>query len=230
MIVDPRTPVGDVEKLAHELRSLRDRINELAAPSGTMAYQTVSKLKRLVEDIQQQLNDFIANDAYTKEQVDAKVAEPGAIAPTTVTASGHVSAPTARFDGGLSSVDVYERVVSGAGYRATWTAATGEIGYVPSSRRFKTDIEPAAFDLERVLALQAVFYRYHARVPFAVDSTPVELGLIAEEVHDLGFTNLVDYDDAGKPFGVRYDLVSLVVLEGMRELTGRVVRLEGGAE
>lgn len=228
-MIDPRTPRSDIERLNDELRQLRDKVNDLAAPSGTMAYQTVDKLKVLVEDIQQQLDDYIANDAYTKAQVDAKVASPGNINPGNVSASGHVSAPTARFDSGLSSVDVYNRVVSGAGYRATWTAVTGEIGYVPSSRRFKTDIEPHPFTLEQALALQTVVYRYHARIPFAPDSTPVELGLIAEEVHDLGLTWLVDYDEEGKPFGVRYDLVSLVVLEGMRELAGRVTRLEGGA-
>lgn len=228
MSLDPRTPVGEIERLGHELRRIKDRIDDLTSPSGTMAYQTVAKLSALVTDIQTQLDDYIANEAYTKAQVDAKVASPGAIAPTTVTASGHVSGATARFDGGLASQDVYDRIVSGAGYRATWTASDGQIGYVPSSRQFKTDIEPAAFSLEQVLGLQAVYYRYHARAPYAPGSTPTELGLIAEEVHDLGFTNLVDYDDEGKPFGVRYDLVGLVVLEGMRQLVTRVERLEQG--
>lgn len=229
--LDPRTPVAEVDRITHELRKLKDRIDELTSPSGTMAYQAVTKLQALVTDIQAQLDDYIANDAYTKAQVDAKIASPGAISPSSVSASGSVVGAAARFDGGLASQDVYDRIVSGAGYRATWTASDGQIGYVPSSRRFKTEIRPADFSLAQVLKLQAVYYHYLARPPYSPESTPLELGLIAEEVHDLGFTNLVDYDDDGKPFGVRYDLVSLIVLEGMRDLVGRVELLEqqGGA-
>lgn len=62
MSMDPRTPVGDIDRIAYELKQLSDRLDTLEAPTGTSLYKTVSKLEALVEDIQSQLADFIAND------------------------------------------------------------------------------------------------------------------------------------------------------------------------
>lgn len=223
--MDPRTPVSDMDRVGYELGALKTRIDELAAPSGTALYQTVAKLKALVEDIQQQLDDYIANSAYTKAQVDAKVAAPGAIAPTTVTASGAIvgashSGGSGTFPSGVFSTDSYNRLVTGGGsYRALWVHQDGSYGYAPSSKRFKTAGAPFAVTVEQALELQAVIFQYLVTPPYA---TADVLGLFAEDVEAAGFGWLIDYDEDGQPFGVRYDLVALIVLEGMRDLYHRV--------
>ncbi|AZS48173.1 hypothetical protein [Microbacterium oxydans] len=60
--MDPRTPVSPEDRFAYELKRVLDRLDALEAPSGTSIYQTVDKLRALVDDIQQQLADFITND------------------------------------------------------------------------------------------------------------------------------------------------------------------------
>lgn len=223
MILDPRTPVNPMERFALEIRDLSDRIDSLANPTGTEAYQAVAKLQALVDDIQQQLDEYLANDAYTKAQVDALVASPGDISPGNVTTSG-----IGVFNGGLYSTDAYNWLVTGGGaYRATWTHESGHLGYAPSSRRFKTGERPARFPIEQVLKLQGVFFRYLARPPYAQEKQREELGLIAEDVEAAGFPWLVDRDVEGRPFGVRIDLLVIIVLEGMRDLYGAVQRLGG---
>lgn len=43
-IIDPRTPVDDVQRFAAEIRSIREQLNTLQSPSGTSAFQAVKKL------------------------------------------------------------------------------------------------------------------------------------------------------------------------------------------
>lgn len=69
---DPRMPVDDLRAFAFEIKALQRRLDTLEAPSGTQAYRSVSKLQALVEDIQAQLNDYIANGTYNKAQIDSK--------------------------------------------------------------------------------------------------------------------------------------------------------------
>lgn len=71
--MDPTpAPGGDYGEIVRQLRDIKDRLSELESPSGTQRYQSVSKLSGLIEDIQQQLADFIANDVQAI--VDARIA------------------------------------------------------------------------------------------------------------------------------------------------------------
>ncbi|WP_347123289.1 hypothetical protein [Microbacterium sp. SY138] len=72
MPIDPRTPVGDYDRIAIEFKALKDRLSELESPTGTQVFRTVAKLEALVNDIQAELADFIANDVETI--VDQRVA------------------------------------------------------------------------------------------------------------------------------------------------------------
>lgn len=213
MALDPRTPVTDIERLNHELTRIWDRINDLAAPSGTEAYQSVKKLSALVADIQAQLDEYLSNDAYTKAQVDARITNPGLVGPV-------VTATSARFDAGLASTGAYNELLSGSGgtIRALWIHPDGRLGYLPSDAGLKVDVRPARFELDDVLKLQAVFFEYMARVPYDQAQEPTYLGALAQEVADAGFTWLVDYDSEGKPAGVHHAFGWLVVLEGLRAL------------
>jgi hypothetical protein len=211
-------PPTELAGLINELDEITRRLDVLERPSGEQLAKVVEELTAWVEDIQAQLDDYLSNDAYTKAQVDALVASPGNIAPGNVSASG-----SGTFPGGVNSTDAYNRLLTyGGPYRATWTHSDGWLGYVPSSRRFKTGVKPATFALDDVLKLQAHFFRYLAPPPYDQAQQPEMLNLLAEDTHEAGFTWAVDYDDDGKPFGIRGDVVALIVLEGLRALTAEV--------
>lgn len=88
----------------------------------------------------------------------------------------------------------------------------GQLGACPlSSRRFKQDIEPLSSD--GLLALRPVTFRYREGVLGGPDLRRV--GLIAEEVAQL-FPDLVSRDRAGKPLTVRYELLSVLLLDELK--------------
>jgi hypothetical protein len=117
-----------------------------------------------------------------------------------VAAVAQVRGDNGLFPGGINSVDVYNRLVTGSGsFRTTSTNILGQMGQTVSSQRFKQDIVDADVPRETLRKLRLVFFRYTAAVPFDQDQQPLLLGLIAEEVHDLGLTWLVVYDDEQRP-------------------------------
>jgi hypothetical protein len=82
---------------------------------------------------------------------------------------------------------------------------SGDLVKSTSSRRYKTDITDAVIDTEAVLQLRP---RTFTR-PGDDDPEHVYLGLIAEEVHDLGLHPLVQYDDEDRPDGIDWWAVSV---------------------
>jgi hypothetical protein len=84
--------------------------------------------------------------------------------------------------------------------------ATGQLGTVSSSRRFKKEIKPMDQTSEAILALKPVTFEYKS------DSagTP-QFGLIAEEVADVN-PDLVVRDENGEIYTVRYDAVNAMLL------------------
>lgn len=209
-------PPSDLAELIVELEDIERRLDTLERPSGEQLAQVVAELSTLVNDIETRLDEYIANDAYTKSQVDALVASPGAIAPTNVNASGTVTGAA-----GIKSVGAYNQLVTyGGSYRALWVHQDGTFGYAPSSDEFKTEPEPFRVTFEDALRLQAVTFRYLPTPPYAWGR--IELGGIAQAVEAAGFPWLVDRDETGAPFGIRNDLLSWVLLEAMRDLASRV--------
>ena len=129
---------------------------------------------------------------------------------TDVNAGGNVNAAgTLNGPAGINCLGAYSNLLT-SGFRALWvttTGSTGAFGYVPSSRRFKQDEKPATVNLTAALAMQVVNFRYKQAVIDHGDAAAVEWGVIAEDLHALGFSWLVDYDETGLPFGVKKDAI-----------------------
>ena len=85
-----------------------------------------------------------------------------------------------------------------------------------SSRRYKTDITDATHGLSDVLNLRSVTYKG------VNDGETIFGGLIAEEIHDAGLTEFVNYsqDDAGNdiPEGVHYGHMVALAFKAIQEL------------
>ncbi len=105
--------------------------------------------------------------------------------------------------------------------------ATGDFYFESSSKRYKEHIQPLQDDFHKI---------FQAKPKSFVDKTSGqrEIGYIAEEFDEMGLGNLVIYDGEGQPNGLRYELVSLYLLEIVKEvrteneeLRERIEALEG---
>ena len=109
----------------------------------------------------------------------------------------------------------------------------GLMARMTSSRRYKRNITDWSADPEAVLALQP--RTWQASNPLEGDDPEAWfVGFVAEEVHDLGLTELVQYDEDGEPDALHYATFSVAqqaVLqkheEEIADLLARVEQLEG---
>jgi hypothetical protein len=115
-----------------------------------------------------------------------------------------------------------------------WISSAGVFGYASSSRTKKQDIVEANLDPAAILSIEPKLFRYIKAVEEFGDDAPVELGMIAEDLHDAGLTHLVDYGDDGVIQGIHYSMYVTALQAVVRDqeskisgLTARLDRLEG---
>jgi hypothetical protein len=112
-------------------------------------------------------------------------------------------------------------IVNVTGGTATvYNTSTGQFGPSTSSQRFKTNIVNSTIDYNQLLNLQARQFEWNT--PGAVGLA--DFGLIAEEV-DTYLPELVVSDSVG-PYSVRYDHISVLLIEKIKELETRLAALE----
>jgi hypothetical protein len=90
--------------------------------------------------------------------------------------------------------------------------------YTASSREYKKDIADLSIDPDAVLKLRPVSFRWKS-------TNQEDIGLVAEEV-DEHVKELVIRDEQGRPEGVKYDKISLYLLELVKELKEENVELK----
>lgn len=89
-----------------------------------------------------------------------------------------------------------------------------------SSARYKNDIRPYDKGLSNVLALQPKYYKSNT------DGDLQFAGLIAEDVHDAGLTEFVQYNTAGEPDALAYSNMVTLAFKAIQELNAKVEALE----
>jgi hypothetical protein len=125
------------------------------------------------------------------------------------------------------------RVGSGLGHTRLFLAATrgvqtginnaafvmidsnGQLGTVSSSRRTKDHIEDLGAVSRAIFDLRPVRFTY--RQPYTDGSTPVQYGLIAEEVAEV-LPELVAYGNDGEPETVKYHVLPTLLLAEVQRL------------
>lgn len=244
---------SELSWLIDELDGLARRLRVLESPSGEALSSSVKKLQDLVADMQAQFDQWAATrwtNAEITTQINTKVATPGAISPTSVTASGNVSAGgtltvtgATQLNGSLRVPDAYNFDITYT-RRTAWLGDDGRLGYASSALEKKTDIRAASADvnLTAILDVEPKSFIYRAelarrtqlRIDEGVDYVPRrELGLIAEDLAAAGLGGFVIRDASGKPEGIEYSMLSVALLAVARaqrtalaELLARVQRLE----
>lgn len=106
-------------------------------------------------------------------------------------------------------------------------SADGLVRRSTSSRRYKNTITDATHGLTELLALRPVTYKGNN------DGDRLFGGLIAEEVHDAGLTEFVQYDSDDEPDALAYGHMVSLCIKSIQEqqtlietLTDRVAALE----
>lgn len=215
MSLDPRRPVSDIERIGYELKALKARLDELSAPSGTAAFRSVQRLTALVENIQQQLDEYNA-DRYTNAQIDDLIAEP----PTDVhmLAGLEVDGAT-QLDGAVTSAGVADTIVT-TGSWATMVVRTdaggkGIIGYNPSRRDSKIVEGPLVLTIDDLLAA-APPLRFRYKMKNGQPGATPRVGMIAEDLQPL-LPELVVIGPNGKPLTIEYSLMGVAAIAALAE-------------
>jgi len=89
-----------------------------------------------------------------------------------------------------------------------------------SSRRYKNTITDATHGLADLNKLRPVTYKGNN------DGDTIFGGLIAEEVHDAGLTEFVDYDSDNQPDALKYGNMVSLCIKAIQELSAKVETLE----
>src|SRR5690606_20560819 len=106
--------------------------------------------------------------------------------------------------------------------------SAGQLGTVSSSRRTKFDIANLDAPVTEALhQLRPVQFRY--RQAFADGSTPLQYGLIAEEVNEV-LPALVALGEDGTPETVKYHVLPSLLLADVQRLARERLRLETALE
>jgi hypothetical protein len=122
-----------------------------------------------------------------------------------IISSGHLLSPPTynNTSGGPANVGVAS---DGAFYRST------------SSLKYKRDVQDATHGLTELMALRPVTYKGKAQS----DGDTVYGGLIAEEVHDAGLTEFVQYAEDGSPDALAYANMVSLCIKAVQELKAEV--------
>jgi hypothetical protein len=91
--------------------------------------------------------------------------------------------------------------------------SSGNFERSTSSERYKNSITNATKGLAELKTLRPVNYKGNN------DGDTVFYGLIAEEVHDAGLTEFVEYDDENKPDALRYPHMVALCVKAIQELS-----------
>jgi hypothetical protein len=117
---------------------------------------------------------------------------------------------------------VYSRVTSG---RQVLVDSNNWIGTSASSERYKENISAVSTSLETILSLVPITYQYKQEVVDEDSERPTELGLIAENVAELGIEELLFRDKEGRPDAVAYDRLAVLLLKVCRDQQERITEL-----
>lgn len=98
----------------------------------------------------------------------------------------------------------------------------GKIHVVVSSRRYKQDIEAIDVDPKQALKMQGRTWRDKREVKGDPKTAKRHVGFIAEELHDLGLTEFLAYDEQGRPDAIQYDRLSVALLAIIQDQEARM--------
>lgn len=124
---------------------------------------------------------------------------------------------------GIAKVPVWD----GPGQNDVTWSHDGVISREGSSKRYKKDVRTLEDDFTALLKVKP--RRFHMKKGYGEPDAEM-FGYIAEEMDDLGLERLVEYDDQGRPDGVRYKKLAIYLTEIVKTQEARIAALEASVE
>lgn len=125
-------------------------------------------------------------------------------------------------------VDTRTRTASGG--INVQVASNGTYHIASSSRKFKQDISPYSVDVDALLSLEPVTFRYKQQVLEEGDGAGTSVGFIAEDLVEKGLTEYVvfseDEDGNSEPFAINYENMVVALQTTIKQLNDRITALE----
>jgi hypothetical protein len=127
---------------------------------------------------------------------------------------------TGYFKTGVAANSPYNNA-TGSGANV-FVGSDGALFRSTSSLKYKTDVQDATFGIADVLKLRAVTYKGKG----SFDGDKVFAGLIAEEVHDSGLTQFVQYAEDGSPDALSYGNMVSLCIKAIQEQQALITQLQ----
>jgi hypothetical protein len=150
---------------------------------------------------------FDAGSSLTSGSNNIDIGNTGVAGESGAIRIGTVGAQGATYVAGINGVTATSGV-------EVFVTASGQLGTVTSSRRFKRDIHDMGGVTDRLMKLRPVTFRY--KQAGESGAHPLQYGLIAEEVAKV-YPELVQYDRAGKPLAIYYHLLTPMLLNELQK-------------
>lgn len=153
--------------------------------------------------------------------------KPSTFPPSSHSHSGYLtSSGTIKYANG--SKRPYSNSASGSDWYAVWVENGGDFCRNTSAAKFKKNIRDFEIDPEAVLAMRPVIYdrkdTVNAETGETKEGRKNEVGLIADEVDELGLTWMVNYMD-GEIDGLRYDLLGVALVPVVQRQAAQIADL-----
>lgn len=116
--------------------------------------------------------------------------------------------------------------VTGQSANIRMDPTTKHILMISSAASAKLDIEDLDVDLDAVLAIRPRTWRDRCEVERDPSTTTRYVGFVADELHELGLTQFVEYDESGAPASVAYDRMAAALLPVVQDQAARITVLE----
>jgi hypothetical protein len=120
-------------------------------------------------------------------------------------------------EGGLKA-----NLVSGAVTTDVNIDASNNLIRVSSSQRFKDNIRDLEIDTSKIYSLKPRTFEWNENT---ITPGQTDFGLIAEEVSQI-IPQLVSYDLEGKPYSVKYQMLSVLILNELKKQKGEIEELK----
>jgi hypothetical protein len=144
---------------------------------------------------------------------------------TTLQLSGGALEITSSF---LRVVDTRTRTANGG--INVQVASNGTYHIAASSRKLKQDISPYSVDVDALLSLEPVTFRYKQQVLEEGESAGTSVGFIAEDLAEKGLVEYVvfseDEDGNSEPFAINYENMVVGLQITVKQLNDRITALE----
>lgn len=212
--------------LKRQMQELSPSVVNSVRPMVDQITVMYGEIQSLTNNLDQRVQESIDRNSYTKSEIDAK---------TQVWNWGVLS--PAR--GGTGTVNAYENLFTVGPWRAAWVLHDGTVGTAQSIREAKTNICDAD-EFIPVGALRRVKWQVFTMKDDEnqhLDDAQPMVGMIADDLDEVGLGFFCEYDDDGGLVGINYPMLGVAALrlaqqamDEVDELRSEIARISSGED